>query len=157
MARNGKQVTRRSILQLSGGAFAVAGVAAISQPWPLVRFNRFRLQDVNAESFLPYVGKTLIFESSAGEQSFASATMELRLAKVTPHENISRIESHNPAMKGKRKRESFSLLFEQKDPEPLGQGLHRLTHADFEDFQLFLCHVGAPGPDGTVYVEAVFG
>ena len=98
MARNGKQVTRRSILQLSGGAFAVAGVAAISDPWPIVRFNRFRLQDVNAESFLPYVGKTLVFESSAGDQSFASPTAELRLAKVTPHENISRIESRNPAM-----------------------------------------------------------
>jgi len=61
MARKEKQVTRRSILQLSGGAFAVAGVAAISGPWPSVRLNRFRLQDVSAESFLPYVGKTLVF------------------------------------------------------------------------------------------------
>jgi hypothetical protein len=157
MARKGKQVTRRSILRLSGEAFAVAGVAAISGPWPSVRLNRFRLQDVDAESFLPFVGRTLAFERPACDQNFASATTELRLAKVTPHENISRIESHNPAMNGKRKRESFSLLFEQKGGTPLGQGLHRLAHADFEDFQLFLSQVGMPGQDGTIYLEAIFG
>ena len=157
MARKGRQVTRRSILQLSGGAFAVAGVAAISGPWPSVRLNRFRLQDVSAESFLPYVGKTLVFESSAGDQHFTSPTAEFRLAKVTPHESISRIESRNPATYGKRKRESFSLLFEQKGGAPLGEGLHRLAHADFEDFQLFLSPVGMPGQDGTIYLEAIFG
>jgi hypothetical protein len=157
MARKGKQVTRRSILRLSGNAFAVAGVAAISGPWPSVRLNRFRLQDVNADSFHPYVGKKLAFERPAGDQSFGSPTAELRLSKVTPHENISRIESRNPAIYGSRRRESFSLLFEQKDGKPLGPGLHRLAHADFEDFQLFLSQVGMPEQDGTIYLEAIFG
>jgi len=39
----------------------------------------------------------------------------------------------------------------------LGEGLRRLAHADFEDFQLFLSPVGMPGRDGTIYLEAVFG
>jgi hypothetical protein len=81
----------------------------------------------------------------------------LKLAKVSSHESISRIESRIPAIDGKRRRESFSLLFEQTTGVTLGPGLHELIHPKFEDFQVFLSPVGMPGRDGTVYLEAVFG
>jgi hypothetical protein len=155
MASKEKQVTRRSVLQTSGGTFAAVGAAAIFGHWPLLRLNRLRLQDVRAESFLPYLEKTLVFQRPAEGQS--PATAELKLAKVSPHHSISRIESRNPATHAKRRRESFSLLFEQKSSTPLGPGLHELRHPDFEDFQVFLSPVGKPGRDGTIFVEAVFG
>jgi len=157
MAHQGTQVTRRSMLQMSGGAFAVAGVASVSGQWPILGLGRFRLEDVSAQSFLPYLGKTLLFERSPEDRSLSSTTAELKLAKVIPHESISRLESRNPGKYGIRRRESFSLLFEQKDGKPLGPGLHRLAHADFENFQLFLSPVGVPEKNGTVYLEAIFG
>jgi hypothetical protein len=145
------------MLQMSWGTFAVAGVAAISGPWRIPKLNRYRLQDVDAETFLPYLGKSLVFQRPPEDCSLSPTTAKLKLAKVVPHENISRIESRNPTKYGKRRRESFSLLFEQKGGKPLGPGLHRLAHTDFEDFQLFLSQVGVPGPDGTIYLEAIFG
>ena len=145
------------MLQMSWGTFAVAGVATISGPWRIPKLNRFRLQDVDAQTFLPYIGRTLNFQRPPEDRRFSSTTVQLKLAKVMPHENISRIEWRNPAKYGKRQRQSFSLLFEKNGGKPLGPGLHRLAHADFEDFRLFLSQVGVPGQDGTIYLEAIFG
>jgi hypothetical protein len=157
MAHKGKQVTRRSVLQMSGGTFAAAGAAAVSGPWSILRLYRHRVQDVRAESFFPYLGEKLVFSRSAGDQNAGATTAELKLANVSPHEGISRIESRISALDGKRRRESFSLLFEQNSGMPLGPGLRQLMHPQFEDFQLFLSPVGMPGRDGTIYLEAVFG
>ena len=157
MAHDAPHVTRRSMLQSSGGTFAAFGVAAVSGHWPKLLLSRLRVQDVTAKSFLPYLGKTLVFQSPAEDCGETSSGKELKLTKVSPHESITRIESRNSTNDGKRRRESFSLLFEHASAGPVSTGLRQLTHPEFEDFQVFLSEVGMPKPDGTVYLEAVFG
>ena len=157
MAHDAPHVTRRSMLQSSGGTFAAFGVAAVSGHWPKLLLSRLRLQDVTAKSFLPFLGETFVFQGPAEDCGETSSGQELKLTKVSPHESITRIGSRNSANYGKRRRESFSLLFEQKAGKPLNSGLHRLMHADFEDFQVFLSPVGVPGRNGTIRLEAIFG
>lgn len=155
MTHEGTPITRRSMLQMSWGGFTAAGVAAISRPWRIPGLNRYRLQDVNAETFLPYVGKSLVFHGPFENGTLSCRTVELQLAEVSPHKNLSCLEER--ATSTGRKRESFSLLFRQVNGKPLGPGLHRLAHADFEDFQILLTQVGVPSGDGATYHEAVFG
>src|SRR5208283_5158264 len=111
MTHEGTPITRRSMLQMSWGGFAAAGVAAISRPWRIPALNRYRLEDVNADAFLPYLGKTLVFERPLEDGILSSRNVELQLAEVTPHRNLSRFEQQNRVRNAVRKRESFSLLF----------------------------------------------
>jgi len=157
MAENGTRVTRRSLLQMSWRTAAIAGVTGVCKYLTVWKSSKQRLQDVTADSFRPYEGRELVFARPVADRRVFSRSVELKLAKVTAHERIARIESRNPAKYGKRSRESFSLLFELKDAEPLGEGLHRLVHGDFEGCQLFLSQVSKPRPDGTLLYEAVFG
>ena len=157
MTHEAVRVTRRSVLETMSWATVVAGIGAISSHWAIRGLRRYRLEDVAAETFRPYVGHHLIFERPAEGSTSATRKVELKLTKVTSHENISQIESRDSAKCGKRQRESFSLLFEQKGSEALGPGLHRLANHKFEDFQIFLSPVGVRAPDGTNYLEAIFG
>jgi hypothetical protein len=157
MAHKGTQVTRRSMLQMSASTLTVAGVAAISGHWQILKRNLLRVQDVDSETFLAYIGKTLRFVPSKQAHSLSSATVDLILTAVTAHEDISRHESQKPSMYGRRQRQSFSLLFQQQGGKPLEAGIHRLVHADFEDFEVFLSPVGMPRSDGRRHLEAIFG
>ena len=155
MAQEGTPITRRSMLQISWGGFAAAGVAAISRPWQFSGLTRYRLQDVTADAFLPYVGETLAFHTPLADPTFSSNTVELELVEVSPHKNLSPLEARTGTTG--RKRDSFSLLFKQSSGKKLESGLHRLAHPDFEDFAILLTQVGAPGRDGATYHEAIFG
>jgi hypothetical protein len=157
MAHKGTQVTRRSMLQMGGSTLAVAGVAAISGHWQIPKLNLFRVQDVDSETFLAYIGKTLRFVPAKEEHSFSPEPVNLKLTAVTRHEDISRHESQKPGMYGRRQRQSFSLFFQQEGGKPLAAGIHRLVHANFENFQIFVSPVGMPGSDGRRHLEAVFG
>jgi hypothetical protein len=150
-------VTRRSVLQTGWRAAALAGVAGACRSVAAWKRSKGRLQSVTVESFKPYEGQGFLFARPRVAAALFSRTVELKLAKVTPHEHISRLESRDPAARGKRSRESFSLLFELKGGEPLGEGLHRLVHRDFEGCEIFLSQVSRPRPDGTLLYEAVFG
>jgi hypothetical protein len=156
MAHKDSQVSRRSMLKMSGGTLAVAGVGAVTGHWQIPRLHRFRVRDVDAAAFLPYVGNTFLFQEASEDRKGLRSNVELRLAKVESHKTISRIESQSPAEHGKRNRESFSLLFHQNAGEPLSAGIYRLDHANFKDFHIFLSPVGTPGKNGTVYLEAIF-
>jgi hypothetical protein len=157
MAENGTRVTRRSLLHMSWVAAAIAAVASPFRHLPAWLRPKLRLQDLTAESFRPYEGRDLVFARPVADRSIFSPSVRLRLVKVAAHEHIARIESQDPAKYGKRSRESFSLLFELKGGEPLGEGLHRLVHGDFDGCQLFLSQISKPRPDGTLLYEAVFG
>jgi hypothetical protein len=145
------------VLQTGWRAAALAGVAGACRSIAVWKRSKGRLQSVTAESFKPYEGQDFLFARPRAGAALFSRTVELKLAKVTPHEHISRLESREAATRGKRTRESFSLLFELKGGEPLGEGLHRLVHREFEGCEIFLSRVSRPRPDGTLLYEAVFG
>jgi len=155
MAQEGTPITRRSMLQMSCGGFATAGVATISGSWPLLKLDRHRLRDVTAETFLPYVGKTLVLERPSEGCTLFCTTAELQLVAVSPHAHLSRLEDRT--VRAERKRESFSLMFKPDTGSPPESGLYRLRHIDFEGVQILLTRVGVVGRDGSCYLEAVFG
>ncbi len=157
MAENRMVVTRRSLLQISWRTAALAGVAGAFQYLPGWKCAKQNLQDLTAESFKPFEGSDLVFSRPVASGGIFSRTVAMKLAKVTTHEHVTRVEAQNPRIYGKRSREPFSLVFELKGAEPLGDGLHRVIHRDFEGCQLFLSQVSQPRPDGTLLYEAVFG
>jgi hypothetical protein len=158
MAENGTNVTRRTLLQWSGGmaAFFAAAGACGGQiaPW---NASHSELSELTAESFLPFKGQTLVFSRPVPKGSILSRTVALRLVKVEQHERVTGIEAQNAGRYGKRARAPFSLVLKLTGSEPLGDGLHRLVHRDFSGHQLFLSQVGQPRPDGGLLYEAVFG
>lgn len=156
MAEHRTIVSRRSLLQASWQTAVLAGVASACQYLPVWKRTKQNLQDLTAESFRPYEGRDMVFSRPVAGGGIFSRSVAMKLAKVTTHEHITQIESRNPAIYGKRSREPFSLVFELKGGEPLGDGLHRLIHKDFEGCQLFLSEISQPRPDGTVVYEAVF-
>jgi len=157
MAENRMVVTRRSLLQISWQTAALAGVASVCQYLPGLKRAKQNLQDLTAESFLPFEGRNLVFARPVAGGGVFSRTVELKLAKVTTHERVLEIESRNPALADKRARKPFSLAFELRGGEPLGEGLHRLVHKDFSGCEIFLSRISRPRPDGTLIYEAVFG
>lgn len=146
------RVTRRTVLQTACAPFAAAGIAALCGERLVLPARRLELAQVQAETFLPYVGRTFQFQRASH-----TSPVRLKLLEVIQRHDISRIESENPSQYGQRQRKPFSLLFEQPEGDPVVTGLCRLTHADFENFELFLSSVGRPTQHGTTYVEAVFG
>jgi hypothetical protein len=158
MAENGTNVTRRTLLQWSGGmaAFIAAAGACGGQlaPW---NASHSELSELTAESFLPFEGQTLVFSRPVPRGSILSRTVELKLVRVEQHERVTRIEAQYAGRYGKRARAPFSLALKLTGSEPLRDGLHRLVHRDFSGHELFLSQVGQPGPDGRLLYEAVFG
>jgi hypothetical protein len=158
MAENGTNVTRRTLLQWSGGmaAFFAAAGACGGQlaPW---NPSPSKLSELTAESFLPFEGQTLVFSRPVPKGSILSQTVKLKLVKVDQHERVIRVEAQNAARYGKRTRAPFSLVLELESSEPLGDGLHRLVHRDFSGHQLFLSQIGQPQVGGALLYEAVFG
>jgi hypothetical protein len=158
MAENGTNVTRRTLLQWSGGMaafFAAAGVCVGQRaPWNALHPE---LSGLTAESFLPLEGQTLVFSRPVPRGSILSQTVELKLVKVDRHERVTRVEAQDAGRYSKRARAPFSLVLELSGSEPLGDGLHRLVHSEFAGHQLFLSQVGQPRPDGGLLYEAVFG
>ena len=158
MAENGTNVTRRTLLQWSGGmaAFFAAAGACGGQLTPWNASNP-ELSELTAASFLPFEGQTLVFSRPVPKGSILSRTVEMKLVKVEQHEKVTRVEAQNAGQYGKRTRAPFSLVLELQGSEPLGDGLHRLVHRDFSGHQLFLSQVGQTRPDGGLLYEAVFG
>jgi len=156
MADQGKQITRRSVLHLSWCGLATAGVAS-SLLSKVAKLNKKHVGNVTEEEFLPYVGKKLTFRRFPSVDNLAPAEATLILARVTSHQSIRKIEARNPGKYGKRKRESFSLLFELQQGEPLESGLHQLAHPDFEGFDLFVSPISQPKNNRSMLYEAVFG
>jgi hypothetical protein len=112
--------------------------------------KRVALADLTVEMFVPLVGKTLVFERPAHPD--ASPVNAVRMKLLEAKRGVK-----SPAVR----REPFSLLFALQDQPPLGLGLHRLLHPDFEPSDLLITRVIAPkyqavDPEG-MYYEAVFG
>jgi len=116
------------------------------------------ITDLSAEALQPYIGQRLVFQRPAGEEHITGGRVELELMRVTVSEGASK-EAADPERYPKRKRVSFSALFVLPEgAQPLGMGLHRLMHPDFEAEEWFLSRVMVR--DGDVrraYYEAVFG
>ncbi len=105
---------------------------------------KFEIEKYAADTFLPYVGQTFIFESlDDGRRS-----VKLELVEVKKQSD------RRPA----GFREPFALLFVLRSEQQLGTVLHRIVHADFEPSEWFLTRVLVPGRDSRLaYYEAVFG
>lgn len=152
-----ERLSRRSLLEMSWRSLVVAGVAQAGRVFALAKPARRGLENATAASFSPHVGETFAFLKPASDRGMIRSTVELKLASVTRHENIARIEARNPAIHGKRKREPFSLLFELQGREPLGSGLHEFAQGEFQDCPVFLSPVQGPKHNGPIRYEAVFG
>jgi hypothetical protein len=158
MAEQRKSVTRRSLLQVSGCAAALAAVGGAGQCLEIWKGAQQRLEGLTAECFLPYEGQRFIFSRPRQTGSILSQGASMELISVSPHDRVAEIEAKNPSRyAGKRTRKSFSLLFELRNQAPLTDGLHRLNHGDFAGHELYLSQVGRPGDDGALRYEAVFG
>ena len=120
---------------------------------------KLAIQDLTAETLQPYVGRTLPFERPAENGDAASAQVTLELWRVTANENITKMEQEHPERYPQRRRQSFSALFIlPQNEQPLGMGLHRMMHPDFEVEEWFLSRVLVPDGDRKrAYYEAVFG
>jgi len=155
MALNGWHLSRRSLLKMSGQSLLAAGVAQAGALYAFVKPRR-GLESATAESFMAHVGRTLVFLKPAEERGAGSATVELKLKSVEQHEYIARLEAGMPGTYGKRKRDSFTLLFEKPGSEPLSAGLHEFAQGEFKGCPVFLSRVGG-GKKGPLRYEAVFG
>jgi hypothetical protein len=101
---------------------------------------KFEIANYTADTFAPYVGQALVFDP---------AGVQLELLKVS-RRNAGQVPAGF--------REPFSLLFVLRSAEPLGKGLYRIVHQDFEPSEWLLTRVMAPGLDPRqAYYEAVFG
>jgi Domain of unknown function (DUF6916) len=156
MADKAFHLSRRSLLEMSWQSLVVAGVARANRLIAFAKLVKGGLENATAESFAPYEGTTFEFLRPAGERGGVSPSVELRLKSVSRHDNIARIEARMPAIRGQRKRESFSLLFELPGQEPLGAGLHEFAHGQFKGCPIFLSRV-LNAKDHSTFYEAVFG
>lgn len=106
------------------------------------------LRDFTADTFRTRVGEVFVFARPAEQQGMSEGRVSLKLVEVTAH----------AASKGTEiRRQPFSLLFTLEASPPLGQGLHRLLHNDFEAEEWMLGRVQIVGRDpGVAYYEAVF-
>jgi hypothetical protein len=110
---------------------------------------KFQMQNYTAGMFLPYVGQAFEFERPADARGIVGERVQLELLEVRKPNSGARPEGF---------REMFALLFALRSPEPLGPGLHRIAHDDFEPSDWFLTRVLVPGGDPSVaYYESVFG
>lgn len=112
--------------------------------------GKIGLADFAADRFEALVGQTIVFERPADSGTSAMEAASMRLLEV-------KRGAKSPAVR----REPFSVLFAMKDQPPLGPGLHRLAHPDFEPAELLITRVMAPkyealDPTG-MYYEVVFG
>ena len=157
MAEKGSHLSRRSLLEISWRSLVVAGVARANRWIAFAEPAKGGLENATAESFAPYTGETFEFLKPAAERGIVSPTVELRLKTVSRHDHIARIEARMPAIRGKRKRESFSLLFELPGHESLGPGLHEFAQGRFKGCPIFLSRVLSPKSHEPILYEAVFG
>lgn len=156
MEKKGTPVTRRGLLQIGGRSLFAAALTTLCRPFSFAHSAAVRLQDVTADTFSPYLGRVIEFRTPVTPLATSSSKVALLLARIDRHDHLSLAESRNPATKGKRKREPFSLLFESRGTQ-LSEGLHTIAHRDFASCELLLSPVGRPKADGTIYYEAVFG
>ena len=155
MEKKGTPVTRRGLLQIGGRSLFAAALATLCRPFAFAHSAAVRLQDVTADTFLPYLGRVIEFRAPVTPLA-SSSKVALVLAGIDRHDHLSIAESRNPATRGKRTREPFSLLFESRGTR-LPEGLHAIAHRDFAACELLLSAIGRPKADGTIYYEAVFG
>jgi|SRR5579864_6047599 len=155
MARNCTQLTRRGLLKIGGRSLLAASFAALCRPFTFAS-STSRLKDVTADTFEPYLGSFIKFRVPASASGVAVRTVALKLAKIDRHDQLTLVESRNPAIRSKRSRAPFSLLFESR-ANPLSEGLHTIAHKDFAPCELLLSPVCRPKADGTIYYEAAFG
>jgi hypothetical protein len=156
MEKKGTPITRRGLLQIGGRSLFAAALATLCRPFAFAHSAAVRLQDVTADTFLPYLGRVIEFRTPVTPLASSYGNVALVLAGIDRHDHLSIAESRNPATRGKRTREPFSLLFESCGTR-LPEGLHAIADRDFAACELLLSPVGRPKADGTIYYEAVFG
>ena len=157
MSDTGSSLSRRSLLGLSWRGLVAAGVMHAARLGTFAMPARRGLETATPESFDSSIGKTFEFLKPADEGGLFSPTVALKLTAVTRHENIARAEARNPSLRGKRKRQSFSLLLELQGREPLGPGLHEFARGEFRRCPIFLSRVGGSDNHLPIRYEAVFG
>jgi len=157
MADTQSCLSRRSLLGMSWRSLVAAGVLRADQLAAFAKPATQGLEKATAESFDPSIGKTFEFLKPAAERGLLAPTVSLKLEAVTRHENIARMEAQKPSLRGKRKRESFSLLFEMQGREPLGPGLHEFAQGEFRGCPVLLTRVNSVGSNLPMHYEAVFG
>lgn len=155
MARKCRRVTRRSLLQIGGRSLFAASLAALWRPFAFAN-STARVKDLTADTFEPYLGRFIEFRAQSSASGVGTRTVALKLAKIDRHNQLSLLESRIPAIRNKRARAPFSLLFESRG-NLLSEGLHTITHRDFAPCELLLSPVCRPKADGAIYYEAVFG
>jgi hypothetical protein len=113
----------------------------------------YTIDQYTADIFMPYLERAFAF-LCPGEDGQPAETVELELVEVTRH-------GSGPSRRvppGCRQ-EPFSLLFRARSQRPLGKGLHKIQHPDFEACDLFLERVSVPGRETSgveAYYEAAF-
>lgn len=119
--------------------------------------TKLGIAELSAEALRPFVGKKLEFQRPVEDAHITNGRVELELMRVTVPESALKIPQS--AAETSARRVSFSALFVlAPDGQPLGMGLHRLMHPDFEPEEWFLSRVYVPGEDmRRAYYEAIFG
>jgi hypothetical protein len=113
------------------------------------------LAELTHENFKPYTGHVLLFEwLPAGREH---ETLRFEVVDVRANERFA--ESCRAGQPGSvYKRVPFSVLFRAVQEPPFLQGLLKLKHDAFEECELLLTRVLAPGRDPSqAWFEAVFG
>ena len=157
MAERRSRLSRRSLLGMGWWGFVAAGVAPTGRLFAIAKPSGRGLERATAESFEPQIGQTFEFLKPEAERGLFASTVSLKLEEVTRHTEIARLEERRPALRGKRKRQSFSLVFLLQGSNPLGQGLHVFSRGTFCGCPLFLSRVQSSDNKLPLRYEAVFG
>jgi hypothetical protein len=105
------------------------------------------MSQYTGDTFEPYVGQVFAFEPPTDAHGNRRESVRLELVEI--------LRSRPRGVPGLR--DPFTLLFVLRSAEPLGRGLHRLAHEDFEACDWFVNRVMVPGRDArAAYYQAVF-
>ena len=107
---------------------------------------KFAMEHYTAEMFEPYVGRIFEFDPGGNPQEISGNRVQLELLEVA---RSTSAPGFRPA---------FTLLFALRGSTPLGRGLHKIAHEDFEPCDWFVNRVVMAGRDPrAAYCQAVFG
>jgi Domain of unknown function (DUF6916) len=157
MEDKGSNLTRRSLFRAGWWGLAVAAMARSKPLFAFAGPTNHSLEKATAESFEPLIGATFAFVKPASDGGMGSQSFAMKLEEVTRYHGIARIEAQIPAIRGRRVREPFSLVFEVRGRQPSEPGLLEFAHGEFKGCPVFLSRVQSAGNAAPIRYEAVFG
>lgn len=110
------------------------------------------------ENFDGREGESFVFSCLPDDDGNVGQPVTLELVNVIAHNRLQNKDDENlqdgDGDAFERKRKMFTLIFHGPEDAMLAEGVHPVTHDDFEDLDLFVCCNG--NESGHLVYEAAF-